>query len=303
MDLRGGARFEALLHRSGDVWVVELEPAAGDDLQDGTTFRGVRDAVADLFRDAFPGAAFDCLWMAFHDFRRLFRGQVEGYVGCDTLYHDTQHSLDVTLAMARLLAGYEKSAAPGDQLGPERAVMGLICALFHDAGYIRRVGERYRNGAEFTPIHIARSADFLAGYLPRIGLGELVPVAVEGAGKWEHWARPETLDANSDPVEDIAHILSPFDPLVSQRKRLQLFFGYEHRFEAYVPKQKRQFGYFAQPVLIGDEIVAAIDLKTDREREKLLVQQWTWLGHDARRSRKKLIEQALHRFERFQLAR
>ena len=63
------------------------------------------------------------------------------------------------------------------------------------------------------------------------------------------------------------HILSPFDPLVIQRKRLQLFFDYEHRFEAYVPKEKRVFGYFALPVLVGDEIVAAIDLKTDRQQE------------------------------------
>ena len=45
----------------------------------------------------------------------------------------------------------------------------------------------------------------------------------------------------------------------------ELFFGYDHRFEAYVPKEKRLFGYFALPVLVGDDIVAAIDLKTDRK--------------------------------------
>ena len=106
-----------------------------------------------------------------------------------------------------------------------------------------------------------------------------------------------------DPAEELVHILSPFDPLVLQRKRLQLFFDYEHRFEAYVPKEKRLFGYFALPVLVGDEIVAAIDLKTDREQGKLLVQQWTWVGKGRRRSHKKRIEEALHRFERFQLAR
>ena len=83
---------------------------------------------------------------------------------------------------------------------------------------------------------------------------------------------------------DLVHILSPFDPLVIQRKRLQLFFGYEHRFEAYVPKEKRVFGYFALPVLVGDDIVAAIDLKTDREQRKLLMQQWTWVG-EGRRAR------------------
>ncbi len=137
----------------------------------------------------------------------------------------------------------------------------------------------------------------------RVRRAELIPVALEGAAKLEHWARPEALDAMPDGAEELVHILSPFDPLIHQRKRLHLFFDYEHRFEAYVPREKRRFGYFAIPVLVGDEIVAAIDLKTDRERQKLLVQQWTWVGNGPRRSRKKQIEEALHRFERFQLAR
>ncbi len=92
-----------------------------------------------------------------------------------------------------------------------------------------------------------------------------MPVALEGAGKQEHWARPETLERPGESASPLVHILSPFDPLVIQRKRTELFFGYGHRFEAYVPKEKRLFGYFALPVLVGDDIVAAIDLKTDRK--------------------------------------
>jgi hypothetical protein len=137
----------------------------------------------------------------------------------------------------------------------------------------------------------------------RVRRGELVPVAVEDTGAQEHWVRPETLDAPPGAAGEIVHLLSPFDPLVSQRKRLALFFGYEHRFEAYVPKAKRQLGYFALPVLVGEDIVAAIDLKTDRQREKLQVQQWTWVGRGAPRPYKRLIEESMHRFERFQLAR
>jgi uncharacterized protein len=136
----------------------------------------------------------------------------------------------------------------------------------------------------------------------RVRRKELVPVAIEGS-KFEHWAGPEMLEMTFAPVEDIVHILNPFDPLVIQRKRLALFFGYEHRFEAYVPKEKRTFGYFSQPVLVGDDIVAVLDLKTDRERQKLLVQKWTWLAKSERGRRRKQIEDALHRFERFQLAR
>jgi uncharacterized protein YcaQ len=145
----------------------------------------------------------------------------------------------------------------------------------------------------------------------RVRRGELVPVALEGAGKAAHWAAPETLQLNQNDNREgpaLVHILSPFDPLIIQRKRTHLFFDYEHRFEAYVPKEKRQFGYFALPVLVGSDIVAALDLKTDRQNRKLLMQKWTWVGNgkaakgEARKALKRTIEQELHRFERFQLA-
>jgi len=138
--------------------------------------------------------------------------------------------------------------------------------------------------------------------------GELLPVDVPGSGKTQHWAQPETLAAIVDTPRagepgEWVHILSPFDPLIIQRKRLELFFGYQHRFEAYVPKDKRVFGYFACPVLVGDEIVAALDLKTDRVRQKLLIQKWTWVGKGSARAHKRKIETELHSFERFQLGR
>jgi uncharacterized protein YcaQ len=139
----------------------------------------------------------------------------------------------------------------------------------------------------------------------RVRRGELVSVAVEGAGKQQHWARPDAIAAADDASPQLVHILSPFDPLIIQRKRTKLFFGYDHKFEAYVPKEKRQFGYFALPVLVGDRIVAALDLKTDRQNRKLLMQKWTWIDDGAKKSaRKELkrgIEEELGRFEKFQL--
>jgi uncharacterized protein len=131
---------------------------------------------------------------------------------------------------------------------------------------------------------------------------ELVPVVLEGAGKWLHWARPDALEAIPHPQEQV-HILSPFDPLIIQRKRLQLFFDYQYRFEAYVPRHKRVFGYFVCPVLVGDQIVAALDLKTDRLAKKLLVQQWHWIGQGSSRAHRQLVDAALHKFEQFQLSR
>jgi uncharacterized protein YcaQ len=140
----------------------------------------------------------------------------------------------------------------------------------------------------------------------RVRHGELVGVALEGAGKQAHWASPEAL-AEGRETSGLVHILSPFDPLIIQRKRTHLIFDYEHRFEAYVPKPKRKFGYFALPVLVGEDIVAALDLKTDRQNRKLLMQKWSWVGPgkaakgEARAALKRRIEEELHRFERFQL--
>jgi uncharacterized protein YcaQ len=138
----------------------------------------------------------------------------------------------------------------------------------------------------------------------RVRRKELVPIALEGAGRQEHWAEPATLETAVRGEIDRVHVLSPFDPLIIQRKRTQLIFGYEHFFEAYLPKEKRRFGYFALPVLVGDAIVAALDLKTDRQNGKLLLQKWNWVGHAAKGPRKELkrkIEEELDRFERFQL--
>lgn len=135
----------------------------------------------------------------------------------------------------------------------------------------------------------------------RVRRKELVPVTVEGAGKTQHWARPEALEPVSAPEAELVHILSPFDPLAIQRKRTRLFFGYDHAFEAYLPKEKRVYGYFGLPVLAGERIVAVLDLKTDRAAGKLLIQQWTWLDGCESPALKAAIEEELQRFERFQL--
>ena len=145
-----------------------------------------------------------------------------------------------------------------------------------------------------------RKAVVRAAIERRVRSGALTLVAIEGVEKVEHWTALRALDALPPLDCERVHILSPFDPLIIQRKRLKLFFDYEHRFEAYVPKEKRLMGYFALPVLVGDEIVAAIDLKADRANAALRIQQWTWIGKNAKRHKSR-IETDLHRFERFQV--
>jgi hypothetical protein len=139
----------------------------------------VRDAVHALFAETFPGMSFDKLWLAFYDFERLFIGRFPGYKGCDTTYHDMQHTLDMTLALARLAVGYERSVEPADRLGAGRAQMAVITSLFHDSGYIRHEvrDKDFSNGAEFTLYHVSRSADFLRRYLPELGMAKDVGIS------------------------------------------------------------------------------------------------------------------------------
>jgi uncharacterized protein YcaQ len=62
-------------------------------------------------------------------------------------------------------------------------------------------------------------------------------------------------------------------------------------------------GYFALPVLVGDKIVAVIDLKADRASRTLIVKKWTWIQNGGSKSLQAMIDEALHRFETFQFAR
>jgi hypothetical protein len=142
--------------------------------------QAVLAAVRALYRPTWPELSLDPLERAFEHFERLFAGEIPGYHGVDTVYHDRQHTLDITLALARLIVGYERQQSEALRLGGARAVVGLITGLFHDVGYLRRTDEREsRNGAEFTRTHVSRGARFLEEYLPLLGLGAWVPVATE----------------------------------------------------------------------------------------------------------------------------
>jgi hypothetical protein len=140
----------------------------------------VRDAVLRIFAARYPGEDLVPLRQAFEDMKALFGGRYPGHLACDTLYHDLRHTLDMTLATARLIDGHDRVCAPADQLGARRAMSGVMVALLHDSGYIRRVSESgVENGAVFTKVHVSRSAEFLRGYLPTIGFAPEAATAVQ----------------------------------------------------------------------------------------------------------------------------
>jgi uncharacterized protein len=83
-------------------------------------------------------------------------------------------------------------------------------------------------------------------------------------GEWR--AREEISD---DPVPDRVALLSPFDPLVKDRDRLEALWGFRYRLEMYVPKAKREYGYYVLPLLVGGKIVGRAEPRFDRNTGKL----------------------------------
>jgi len=144
----------------------------------------------------------------------------------------------------------------------------------------------------------------------RLKRKELLSVHVPDLSK-EGFIRPSDLPEKAD--QDAIHperisILSPFDPLVIQRKRTRELFGFDYLIECYVPAEKRKFGYFSLPILEGTRLIARIDVKADRQTQKLLIQSWHWEknGHAKaidRRSARGRIEEKLEEFKTFQFTR
>ncbi len=140
----------------------------------------VNDEVNRIYLELYPSAPTKLLDYAFRDLSRLYRGEYPGYHPCDTPYHDVQHVLDVTLAMARLIDGYERSRIGTQPFGDTLFRLGVITALFHDMGYVRALDDHaHKNGAEYTLTHVSRGSVFLKDYLPKIGMPEMADIATE----------------------------------------------------------------------------------------------------------------------------
>jgi len=137
----------------------------------------VEAEIGRLFHLLYPSQDDRLIHQAFGDTARLFRGDYRGYAACDTAYHDLQHTLDVSLAMARIMAGYVRERRDG-LIDADLFVFGVIAALFHDAGYIRRSADKqHESGAEYTKVHVTRGGLLLRDYLRRIGLGKFTHAA------------------------------------------------------------------------------------------------------------------------------
>jgi hypothetical protein len=211
----GTARYDmSMQHRRSDFDVTNTVQVSSPD--------AVRHAIRQLFTAAWPQFPFHCIDTVFRDFEDLFTGKYPGFYGCDTVYHDLQHTLDATLAVGRLLVAHEKSCPPAERLGPERALIGVIVALFHDSGYLRRIGEPISNGAELTSSHVTRSSEMLASYLPTIGLQDWVSMATQIV-HFSGYEVPFDEITVSDPRDrKIGHLLGTGDLIAQMSDRCYL---------------------------------------------------------------------------------
>jgi hypothetical protein len=181
--------------------------------------------VVRLFKGLYNGeASTEQLERAFGDARRLYRGEHPDYHPCDTEYHDIQHVLDVTLAMARLMDGYERSRGSGEApLRCDVFVVGILAALFHDFGYLRRRNDRrHRYGAEYTLTHVSRGSAYLRGYLGELGLGNHARTAAMLVHYTGYERLAETIRIADALLRRVGHMLGTADIIAQMADRCYL---------------------------------------------------------------------------------
>ena len=142
-------------------------------------------------------------------------------------------------------------------------------------------------------------------WLKRQSTDTAMPVrveAVDGSPPRQVFARPD-LEAVCESLPqplDRLRILSPFDPLIRDRKRLMKLFGFDYRIEVFVPAEKRVYGYYVFPILERDRMIGRIDMKADRSTGTLNVTNlWLEPGIKLTKGRTAAIAAELDRLRRF----
>ncbi|WP_211877701.1 winged helix-turn-helix domain-containing protein [Pseudarthrobacter albicanus] len=183
----------------------------------------------------------------------------EGLVSADsrTESFERRYTLTARVLPGTVLPGTAGSAT-GRESDPAAAMDRLIdaAAQAHGIGTVRCFADYFR-----TPM---RAAAVSVGHL--VEAGRLQPVAVAG---WDR-ALYRHVEAKLPRTATGRALLSPFDSLVFERRRLEELFGFHYRIEIYTPEAKRRFGYYVLPFLLRDGIVARVDLKADRAGGTLL---------------------------------
>lgn len=188
-----------------------------------TDATAVGTEVLRIYRALYPGASADPLQRGFDHAAQLYRGRHPAYHACDTEFHDLQHVLDVTLAMARLMDGYERGRDECAQLPSPVFNVGVLCALFHDVGYLRRRSDRrHGHGARYTLSHVGRSATFLRNYLHGEGFARYADDAAVLVHYTGHERRAESIRVDGALLRRVGQMLGTADLIAQMSDRCYL---------------------------------------------------------------------------------
>ena len=190
--------------------------------------RAVRREVLRLYDRLYQGrsasrTARRAIARGFAHVAAAFRGQVPGLHACETPYHDLQHTLETTLAAARMLDGYERGRRAEGPLAAPDFALGVLVALFHDVGYLRRSGDRrHAHGAEYTLTHVSRGAVVLRRFLESVGMAAAAPIAARLIHFTGYERQPERIALASALHRRIGQIVGSADILGQMSDRCYL---------------------------------------------------------------------------------
>ncbi len=185
--------------------------------------QAVCDAVCDIFHSCYLSVDDSQIRRAFEDFDNLFEGYYSGFNACDTFYHDKQHSLDMTLALARLIDGHERQSDRHHTFGARLTTLSIITALFHDSGYIRKSDDdKSHNGAQYTSIHVSRSATFLQNYLQLNGMSEFADIAANMVHYTGYEVAPVDIQLADEKLHLLGYMLGTADLIAQMSDRCYL---------------------------------------------------------------------------------
>jgi len=188
-----------------------------------TDSQAVCDAVCDIFHSCYLATDDSYIRQAFEDFDNLFEGHYSGFNACDTFYHDKQHTLDMTLATMRLIDGHERQSDRVHTFGAKLTTLTIITALFHDSGYIRKThDQKFHNGAQYTPIHVSRSANFLSNYLHMIGMPEFADISANMVHYTGYEVAPDKIKLPDEKLHVLGYMLGTADLIAQMSDRCYL---------------------------------------------------------------------------------
>jgi len=188
-----------------------------------TDSQAVCNAVCDIFHGCYLLADDSFIRQAFEDFDNLFEGHYHGFNACDTFYHDKQHTLDMTLALTRLIDGHERQSNRVHTFGAKLTSVTIITALFHDAGYIRKANDHKKhNGAQYTRVHVSRSATFLSNYLNMVGLSEFADIAANMVHYTGYEVLPQHIKLPDEKLHTLGYMLGTADLIAQMSDRCYL---------------------------------------------------------------------------------